>query len=99
VPSITLRASQLRVTDHLGLEAGNLWLDSHQMSINGKRSGFTVADLREVAGVAGLKRGRAQAILAEVAAVVASWTEIADEVGVDWGCSAETAVGQSRPVV
>jgi serine/threonine-protein kinase HipA len=62
---------------------GNLWLDSHQMSINGKRDGFTVADLRATAGVAGLKRGRAEAILAEVAAVVAGWSEIADEVGVD----------------
>ncbi|HEY5045802.1 MAG TPA: type II toxin-antitoxin system HipA family toxin [Solirubrobacteraceae bacterium] len=62
---------------------GNPWLDSHQMSINGKRTGFTVADLRAVAGVAGLKRGRAEAILAEVSAVVAGWREIADEVGVD----------------
>jgi serine/threonine-protein kinase HipA len=62
---------------------GNLWLDSHQMSINGKRTGFTVADLREVAGVAGLKRGRAEAILAEVDEIVTGWQEIADEVGVD----------------
>jgi serine/threonine-protein kinase HipA len=62
---------------------GNLWLDSHQMSINGKRTGFTVADLREVAAVAGLKRGRAETILAEVGAVVAGWTGIAGEVGVD----------------
>ena len=50
---------------------GNLWLDSHQMSINGKRDRFTVADLRAVATVAGLKRGRADAILADVVAVVA----------------------------
>lgn len=62
---------------------GNPWLDSHQMSINGKRDGFTVADLRNVAVVAGLTRGRAPAILAEVAAVVAGWTAIADDVGVD----------------
>jgi serine/threonine-protein kinase HipA len=62
---------------------GNLWLDRHQMSINGKRDGFTVADLRAVARVAGLKRGRAEAIFADVGAVVAGWTEVADEVGVD----------------
>jgi serine/threonine-protein kinase HipA len=62
---------------------GNPWLDSHQMSINGKRDGFTVADLRAVAAVAGLKRGRAEAILAEVSAVVAGWSEVADEVEVD----------------
>jgi len=62
---------------------GNRWLDSHQMSINGKRDGFSVADLRAVARLAGLKRGRAEAILAKVGAVVANWRTIADEVGVD----------------
>ena len=62
---------------------GNPWLDSHQMSINGKRDGFTVADLRAVAAVAGLKRGRAEAILGEVGEVVAGWQEVAREVGVD----------------
>jgi len=61
---------------------GNRWLDSQQMSINRKRDGFTVADLREVARVAGLKRGRAEAILAEVTDVVAGWRAIAAEVGV-----------------
>jgi serine/threonine-protein kinase HipA len=62
---------------------GNPWLESHQMSINGKRTEFTVADLRDVAAVAGLKRGRAEVILAEVATVVSGWREVADEVGVD----------------
>jgi serine/threonine-protein kinase HipA len=62
---------------------GNLWLDSHQMSINGKRDGFSVADLRAVAAVAGLPRGRAEAILVEVGDVVAGWRVLADEVGVD----------------
>jgi serine/threonine-protein kinase HipA len=62
---------------------GNPWLDSHQMSINGKRDGFTVADLRAVAAVAGLKRGRAEAILAEVGEVVRGWHAVAEEVGVD----------------
>jgi serine/threonine-protein kinase HipA len=61
---------------------GNLWLNSHQMSINGKRDGFTVADLRAVATVAGLTRGRAEAILADVVAVVARWGDVAQEVGV-----------------
>jgi serine/threonine-protein kinase HipA len=62
---------------------GNPWLDSHQMSINGKRDGFTVADLRATAAVAGLKRGRAEAILAELSDVVTGWRGIAAEVGVD----------------
>jgi serine/threonine-protein kinase HipA len=61
---------------------GNPWLDSHQMSINGKRDGFTLTDLRAVAEVAGLKRGAAERILVEVSAVVAGWREIAEEVGV-----------------
>jgi serine/threonine-protein kinase HipA len=64
-------------------QPGNLWLDSHQMSINGKRGGFTVADLRAVADVGGLKRGRAESILAEVVDVVAGWSGIAEEVGID----------------
>jgi serine/threonine-protein kinase HipA len=64
-------------------QPGNPWLDRHQMSVNGKRDGFTVADLRAVARVAGLKRGRAEAILADVSAVVAGWREVAAEVGVD----------------
>ncbi len=62
---------------------GNPWLASHQMSINGRREDFTVADLRAVAAVAGLKRGRAEAILAEVSDVVAGWSGVAEEVGVD----------------
>jgi serine/threonine-protein kinase HipA len=62
---------------------GNPWLDSHQMSINGKRDGFTVADLREVARVAGLKRGRAEAILAEVAQAVTDWRAIAQATDID----------------
>jgi serine/threonine-protein kinase HipA len=70
---------------------GNPWLDSHQLSINGKRDGFTVADLRAVAAVGGLRRGRAEAILAEVVKVVAGWREIADDVGVDEGMAEQIA--------
>jgi serine/threonine-protein kinase HipA len=62
---------------------GNPWLGIHQMSINRRRDGFSVADLRAVAGVAGLKRGRAEALLAEVTDVVAGWPQVAEEVGVD----------------
>jgi serine/threonine-protein kinase HipA len=70
---------------------GNPWLDSHQMSINGKRDRFTVADLRAIAAVAGLPRGRAQALLADVAEVVAGWPGIAEEVGVDERLSEQIA--------
>ncbi len=61
---------------------GNPWLDSHQMTVNGKRNGFTVADLAAAAEVAGLPRGRAQRIFAEVGEVVAGWPAVAEEVGV-----------------
>ena len=40
-------------------------------------------DLRDVARAAGLKRGRADAILAEVSDAVAGWRAIAEEDGVD----------------
>ena len=61
---------------------GNPWLDSHQMSINAKRDNFTLADLREVARLGGLKQGRAEAVLAEVSEAVSRWRQIAAENGV-----------------
>ncbi|MEO6350187.1 MAG: HipA domain-containing protein, partial [Candidatus Limnocylindrales bacterium] len=64
-------------------EPGNRWLDSHQVTVNGKRDGFTVQDFREVGEVAGLKRGRAETILGEVREAVARWPEFADEARVD----------------
>lgn len=55
----------------------------HQMSVNGKRDGFTLEDLRQVARVASLKRGRAEDILAEVVDAVRAWPELAAESGLD----------------
>lgn len=62
---------------------GNPWLDSHQMTIGGKRDDFTIADLRAVGRVAGLPRGRAESILFQVSDVVSGWPAIAEEVGVE----------------
>jgi serine/threonine-protein kinase HipA len=53
------------------------WTRVHQMSVNGKRDGFTVADLDQVASVAGLKRGAGRRILDEVTAAVERWPEFA----------------------
>jgi serine/threonine-protein kinase HipA len=53
------------------------WTATHQMSINGKRDEFNVADLRQAATVAGLKRGAATRILSEVTGAVERWPEIA----------------------
>ncbi len=54
------------------------WTDRHQMTLNGKRDGFTLADFQACAKTALMKRGRAEAILAEVQAAVARWPEFAD---------------------
>jgi len=53
------------------------WTASHQMTLRGKRDGFTVADIRACAKGAGMKRGRAEAIVDEVRAAVARWPEFA----------------------
>lgn len=59
------------------------WTSQHQMSINGKRDGFTVEDLRRVAAVASMKRGQAEEILAEVTEAVREWPALADAAGID----------------
>ena len=58
------------------------WTARHQMTMNGKRDGFEVEDFRECARSALMKRGRAEAILAEVGAAVRRWPEFAAQAGV-----------------
>lgn len=53
------------------------WTSQHQMSINGKRDGFTLEDLRRVGEVASLKRGQADRIHDEVLRAVKTWPELA----------------------
>ena len=62
------------------------WTASHQMTINGKRDGFTLADLRACAASAMLKRGRATKIFEEVREAVARWPEFAEraKVAPEW---------------
>ena len=55
------------------------WTATHQMTINGKRDGFTRADFERCAKAAVMKRGRAGAILDEVLAAVRRWPEFAAE--------------------
>lgn len=55
----------------------------HQMSLNGKRDGFTLADLRKVGTVATLKRSQADDVLAQVTEAVAAWPRLAAEAGLD----------------
>jgi serine/threonine-protein kinase HipA len=53
------------------------WTRVHQMSINGKRDDFTMADLDAAASTAGLKRGAGRRITEEVTTTVARWPEFA----------------------
>ena len=59
------------------------WTSTHQMTLNGKRDGFTLEDFRACARTASMKRGRADAICREVREVVSRWPDYADDAGVD----------------
>jgi serine/threonine-protein kinase HipA len=54
------------------------WTGTHQMTLNGKRDGFTLADFVQCARSVQMKRGRAKAILDEVITAVQRWPEFAD---------------------
>lgn len=58
------------------------WTSRHQMTVNGKRDGFTLADFEAVARHASMKRGRWKAIHDEVRDAVSRWPEFASEAGV-----------------
>lgn len=59
------------------------WTARHQMSVNGKRDGFTLEDLGAVGRVASMKRGKAAEIFAEVREAVRSWPALAAEAGIE----------------
>jgi len=59
------------------------WTSAHQMTINGKRGGFTMSDFEASAETALLKRGAAKRIVEEVQRVVSRWRDYAEEVGVN----------------
>lgn len=56
---------------------GGAWTATHQMTLNGKRDGFTLADFEACASAAVMKRTRAATIIAEVQAAVKRWPEFA----------------------
>jgi serine/threonine-protein kinase HipA len=56
---------------------GGEWTARHQMTINGRRDGFTREDLRAVARVAGLRRGAETSLLQQVTDAVMRWPEFA----------------------
>ncbi len=58
------------------------WTSRHQMSMNGRRDGFTQADFRACADNVGMSRRRAMAILSEVRDAVAAWPELGEGAGI-----------------
>ncbi len=58
------------------------WTAQHQMTIAGKRDGFTFADLESCARAASLLKTRPSRILSEVTDAVAEWPAFAREAGV-----------------
>jgi serine/threonine-protein kinase HipA len=59
-----------------------IWTGQHQMSLAGKRDGFTRGELRALAAIGGMKARRAEELLDRVTEAVRLWPEIAGEVGV-----------------
>jgi len=55
------------------------WTATHQMTLNGKRDGFTREDFEACARSALMKRGRAATLIGEVQAAVRRWPEFAAE--------------------
>lgn len=58
---------------------GGAWTSTHQMTINGRRDGFSLADFEACAKAALMKRGRAAKIVEEVLAAVKQWPRFAAE--------------------
>ncbi len=58
------------------------WTSSHQMTMNGKRDGFSLSDFRACGKNALMKRGRAEDILNEVIRAVDGWPAHAITAGV-----------------
>lgn len=59
------------------------WTNRHQMSVNGRRDGFTVADLEAAAASASLNAARVRSLIRQVRQAVADWPRFADAAGVD----------------
>jgi serine/threonine-protein kinase HipA len=62
---------------------GSPWTDQHQMTVNGKRDNFTLADFGACGRTASLPRGRATRIVEEMREVVSEWKVYAHRAQVD----------------
>jgi len=61
----------------------SVWTAQHQMSLNGKRRDFTLADFRACGFTASLPRGRALRIVDQVREVIVEWETYARRAQVD----------------
>ena len=61
------------------------WTSTHQMTLNGKRDGFTREDFKACARSVSMKRGRAEAIVKEVQEAVSNWRNYAEDAGLEPG--------------
>jgi len=59
------------------------WTSQHQMSVNGKRDGFTREDLLALTKTAGIKKAHAGQMIQRVVDVVRRWPDFAEEAGVN----------------
>lgn len=75
------------------------WTSSHQMSLNGKRDGFTVEDFRACAETLSMKRGRAEEILMQVQDVILKWKDFAHDAGVPDDVAAKIAAVQRKDLM
>jgi len=69
------------------------WTSSHQMSVNGKRDGFVLDDLLACGAMADVSERRVRAIVGEVAEVLKTWSQYADDAGIE--ASWATKIGAS----
>ncbi|MBO9463311.1 type II toxin-antitoxin system HipA family toxin (plasmid) [Labrenzia sp. 5N] len=59
------------------------WTGQHQMSLNGKRDGFEMADLLAFAETASIKPTKAKTLISNVSEVVSNWPKYAQDAGVN----------------
>lgn len=59
------------------------WTATHQMTMNGKRSDFSMDDFKAFGKMASMKRGRAESIVSEIQGVVSSWEAYASDAGLE----------------
>lgn len=58
------------------------WTQQHQMSLNGKRDHFELADLVQFGGYCGLKAGKAREVVAQIQEQTGKWMQFAEQAGV-----------------